>query len=178
MNHYDLNLMKRRAAANAWTKEKDLICQGKGTRDWAPVYQEAIMELNRIAGYVAHFVEPINGNDECKIQFLDFPMEFLSAHRKDNPAPGHGFFNYEEMTVSSKIPDNITVTLAEPSCIGYKENRRELFAGQKNKFGIEVRAKNAKNRAFAASRFGLPRGGTTSQTVPPTAAERKQKYGY
>ena len=182
MNVYEMNLLKRRIVARAWTREKDLICTGKATRNWGDKYQEKILELNKYPNYVAHFVSGVNESNDCKIQFLDFYTEYLLAHSEANRNIKFSYFDCDTSCVLNKVPESLVVELPNPACMGFNYIRTELFAGRKNRFGIEIHNPNKSKKQNNAERFGLKTNDNTNtntnNNTATTPDERKNKFGF
>ena len=42
---------RQKAVRDAWSREKTLVCQGKGTVNWNSEQQRELMEKGRVSGY-------------------------------------------------------------------------------------------------------------------------------
>lgn len=99
-----------KAIRTAWQKEKELVSEGKGTRDWTSEQQKEILELGK-AYYHSENPDDINDGkafeghhmksaeaypeyqgDPDNIQFLSRP-EHQEAHGGDYKNPTNGYFN-------------------------------------------------------------------------------------
>ena len=93
MNEQERRLNHRRSlgVARAWRREKGLVCQGRGTREWAMREQKTLLDEGRIRGYQGHHMKsvakyPQYADDPNNIQFLrSVPQdnEHLRAHGGD-----------------------------------------------------------------------------------------------
>lgn len=91
-----------KAIAIAWSKEQQLIREGKGTRDWTPEQQQNILDRGKAYGddgkaFEGHHMKSAEkfpeyqGNPE-NIQFLS-RTEHFAAHDGNFQNPTNGFFN-------------------------------------------------------------------------------------
>jgi len=93
LNKQERRLNHRRSlgVARAWRREKGLVCQGRGTREWAMREQKTLLDEGRIRGYQGHHMKsvakyPQYADDPNNIQFLrSVPQdnEHLRAHGGD-----------------------------------------------------------------------------------------------
>lgn len=93
----------RKAVLQRWQQEYDLVCEGKGTRDWSREQQQDILE-NGLAhdedgrafeGHHMKSVEkyPLYQGDPGNIQFLS-RSEHQAAHGGDFRLPTNGMYDY------------------------------------------------------------------------------------
>jgi hypothetical protein len=91
-----------RAIALAWAKEKQLVLEGKGTRDWTPEQQQEILNNGKVydddgKALEGHHMKSVErfpeyqGNPD-NIQFLS-KSEHLSAHDDSFHNPTNGFYD-------------------------------------------------------------------------------------
>lgn len=91
-----------RAIAEAWSKEQDLVREGKGTRDWIPEQQQDILDKGKAyddsgKAFEGHHMKsaekyPEYQGDAENIQFLSRPEHF-TAHNGNFQNPTNGYFN-------------------------------------------------------------------------------------
>lgn len=91
----------------AWEKERELIMQGQGTRDWTPEEQLVLRDLGRIPSYAGHHMKSANtypeyAADSNNIQFLSYlpdengQSEHLDgAHQGNTHQPTNGYYDYQ-----------------------------------------------------------------------------------
>ncbi len=102
-----------KAIREAWKKEKDLVLEGKGTRDWTPEQQEDIVKRGKAydtdgKAYEGHHMISVENNPELQgcsvnIQFLS-KKEHLNAHDGNFQNPTNGYYDPE--TGETKIFEN------------------------------------------------------------------------
>lgn len=91
------NYERRKAVANAWKNEKNLVVDGKGTRDWSQKEQREIISKGRATGYQGHHMKSVDGHnskagDASNIQFLT-RNEHLAAHKGDFHNNTNGYYD-------------------------------------------------------------------------------------
>lgn len=91
----------------AWERERELIMQGQGTRDWTPEEQLVLRDLGRIPSYAGHHMKCANAYPEYaadpdNIQFLHYTpgKDGLSehidgAHQGNTHQPTNGCYDYQ-----------------------------------------------------------------------------------
>lgn len=100
--------MSRRTAeaskviAAAWNNEKQLVLEGKGTRDWKPDQQQEILDKGKAyddngRAFEGHHMKSVEKYPECQgeqgnIQFLN-RQEHQEAHGGNYRNPTNGYFN-------------------------------------------------------------------------------------
>lgn len=93
-----LNSERQKAVREAWSKEKDLVALGEGTRDWTPEQQKEIMENGRVDGYEGHHMKSVSnfpdqaGNPD-NIQMLTEREHFEGAHQGNFHTKTNGYYN-------------------------------------------------------------------------------------
>ena len=96
-----LNRLRSLGVARAWKREKGLVCQGRGTRDWALRQQKDMLDNGRVKGYQGHHMKsvacyPEYADDPNNIQFLcGMPNnnEHLRAHGGDYRNETNGMYD-------------------------------------------------------------------------------------
>ena len=93
-----------KAIASAWEKERQLVLEGKGTRDWTPEQQQDILDKDKGKAYdddgrafQGHHMKSAEKHPECQgepgnIQFLS-RSEHLTAHGGSWSNLTNGYFN-------------------------------------------------------------------------------------
>lgn len=91
-----------KAISEAWTNEKQLVLQGKGTRNWTPEQQRDILTRGKAYGedgkaFEGHHMKsaeayPESQGEATNIEFLS-RSEHLSAHNGDFKNPTNGYYN-------------------------------------------------------------------------------------
>jgi hypothetical protein len=91
-----------KAISEAWTSEKQLVLQGKGTRNWTPEQQRDILTKGKAYGedgkaFEGHHMKSAEAYPECQgkaenIEFLS-RNEHCSAHNGDFRNATNGYYN-------------------------------------------------------------------------------------
>lgn len=99
-----------KAIRDAWKREKELVLEGKGTRNWTPDQQKDILERGRAydengKAFEGHHMISVENNPDYQgcsenIQFLTKP-EHLAAHNGCFQNPTNGY--YDPSTGETKI---------------------------------------------------------------------------
>ena len=99
-----LNKDRKRAVKEAWSREKELVCNGKGTVDWTVEQQNELIEKGHVSGYEGQHMKSVNEYPEyagCvdNIQLLSHE-EHLAAHncseiseKKGYHSPTNGYYD-------------------------------------------------------------------------------------
>ena len=79
---------RQKAVRDAWSREKTLVCQGKGTVNWNSEQQRELMEKGRVSGYEGQHMKSVSQYPEYassadNIQFLTHE-DHLAAHNMGN----------------------------------------------------------------------------------------------
>ena len=96
-----LNYERSKGVKKAWEREKELVSQGRGTREWTVKEQKELLKTGRVKGYQGHHMKsvakhPEYAADPKNIQFLDSRKgnnEHLKAHRGDYHNESDGRYN-------------------------------------------------------------------------------------
>ena len=91
-----------KAVASAWLNEKQLVLEGKGTRDWTPEQQSQILEKGKVydengRAFEGHHMKSVESyydyqGDSRNIQFLS-RVEHLDAHSGHTHNTTNGYYN-------------------------------------------------------------------------------------
>ena len=102
----ELRAAKIAGISAAWGRERELIMQGQGTRDWTPEEQLVLRDLGRIPSYAGHHMKCANAYPEYaadpdNIQFLRYTpgRDGLSehidgAHQGNTHQPTNGYYDH------------------------------------------------------------------------------------
>ncbi len=98
----------------AWEKERNLIMQGRGTRQWSVKEQKEILKTGRCKGYEGHHMASVKSHPEQadnpkNIQFLCSKKEnneHLKAHKGDYKNQTAWRYNPKTDTYRAMNPDN------------------------------------------------------------------------
>lgn len=136
-----LNRDRQKAVRDAWCREKELVSQGKGTRDWTSEQQKELMETGRVKGYEGQHMKSVNEYPEYaasadNIQFLTHD-EHLEAHNSGEEKSGYhsatnGYYDTSSKTMHS-FGDNPphapeTRELTTPCYKGNESGKSEGYA--------------------------------------------------
>lgn len=106
----NINTARRAAVSKAWEKERTLVMEGKGSRDWSRSQQAEIVSTGKCNGYVGHHKCSVSKNPKeagnvDNIQFLTV-KEHIEAHSGNYKNDPHG--RYDPVAGSiTKYNDNI-----------------------------------------------------------------------
>ena len=96
----DLTSIRQKAVRDAWAREKQLVLEGKGTRNWTVAQQAELIKYGSISGFegqhmlnVANYPEHAGNPDN--IQFLTYEEHFYGAHGGDFHNETNGRFDPE-----------------------------------------------------------------------------------
>lgn len=86
---------RQKAVRDAWSREKALVCQGKGTVNWNSEQQRELMEKGRVSGYEGQHMKSVSQYPEYassadNIQFLTHE-DHLAAHNMGNVNEQNGY---------------------------------------------------------------------------------------
>lgn len=90
---------QRQSAINAaWEQERQLVMQGRGTRDWTVSQQEELLRTGRVSGFDgSHMLDassnPSVANNPDNIQFLTYEEHIYGAHGDNTHNPTTGWFD-------------------------------------------------------------------------------------
>lgn len=93
----EITCQRSDAVALAWERERSLILQGKGTRNWNERQQREILERGSVRGFEGHHMISVQisaelAGDPDNIQFLTW-REHLQAHRANYFNPTNGYYD-------------------------------------------------------------------------------------
>ena len=81
----EISALRQKAVRDAWAREKQLVLQGKGTRDWTVAQQAELIQFGTVRGFEGqHMLNvadyPEHAGDPENIQFLTYEEHFYGAH--------------------------------------------------------------------------------------------------
>ena len=88
---------RREGVEKAWARERDLVSEGRGTREWTVAEQKQILKTGRADGYEGHHMKsvakhPEYADDPKNIQFLN-RSEHQTAHKGNFRNESNGRYN-------------------------------------------------------------------------------------
>ena len=88
---------RRKAVAEAWKRERSLVMEGKGTRDWTQKQQREIISKGKASGFQGHHMKSVDGHNTKagnseNIQFLT-RKEHLAAHKGNYRNNTNGYYD-------------------------------------------------------------------------------------
>lgn len=97
---------RQKAVRDAWSREKTLVCQGKGTVNWNSEQQRELMEKGRVSGYEGQHMKSVSQYPEYassadNIQFLTHE-DHLAAHNMGNVNEQNGYHSVTNGTMIRK----------------------------------------------------------------------------
>ncbi len=130
---------RRKADVNAWNKEKELVLNGSGTRDWSPKEQRQILLTGKAKGYEGHHMKSVDGHnsragDAENIQFLN-RKEHLAAHGGNFKNNTNGFYDYKTGVMHSFGRYKPTI---EAKCLSNPLDKKQVEALTKGYLNHDV----------------------------------------
>lgn len=106
----NVNTARRAAVSKAWANERNLVMEGKGTRDWSKSQQAEIIATGKCKGYFGHHKcsvskNPKEAGNKDNIQLLN-AKEHIDAHDGNYKNDPHGRYDPELKKVT-KYNNNI-----------------------------------------------------------------------
>jgi len=97
----ELNNLRSKGVRRAWKREKELVKQGRGTRQWTQREQRELLRDGRVKGYQGHHMKSVSkypqyADNPSNIQFLCSKKgknEHLAAHQSDYRNASDGRYN-------------------------------------------------------------------------------------
>ena len=85
-NDDEISKARQKAINKAWKREKELVRQGKGTRDWTVSQQQELLSEGKITGFEGqHMMDassyPEFAGDPNNIQWLTYAEHHFGAHQ-------------------------------------------------------------------------------------------------
>ncbi len=94
----DTKSNRQKAVKAAWAYEKELVLQGKGTRDWTVAQQKELLETGCISGFEGQHMKNVSSHPELagdrrNIQFLHYLEHLYGAHGGDFRNDTEGYYD-------------------------------------------------------------------------------------
>lgn len=107
----NVNTARRAAVAKAWAKERGLVIEGKGTRDWSKSQQAEIVATGKCNGYFGHHKFSVSKNpkeagNKDNIQLLN-REEHINAHNGNYKNDPHGRYDPKTKKVTKYNDNNV-----------------------------------------------------------------------
>lgn len=142
----------------AWAKERELVLQGQGTRDWTMEEQLVLRDLGRIPSYAGHHMKgasayPEYAADPNNIQFLHYTPDenglsehIDGAHQGNTHQPTNGYYDYQtgqmiDFGDNPPTPPPV-IELSNPYVMEVQQ-RREAEIAQEQEEQAELEARQA-----------------------------------
>lgn len=98
-----LNYRRSLGISRAWERERELVREGRGTRQWSVKEQKELLKTGRVKGYHGHHMKsvakhPEHADNPKNVQFLDSHKgnnEHLKAHHGDYRNESNGRYNVQ-----------------------------------------------------------------------------------
>lgn len=121
MNSVNLDCQRRCAVSKAWSRERGLVLQSLGSRNWSPKEQREIIATGKCHGYEGQHMlsvksHPEHAGNEKNIQFLTHEEHF-QAHGGNWKNDTNGHFNLKTKKVDSfngELPRITYCKLSDP----------------------------------------------------------------
>lgn len=91
---------RKAAVSAAWLREKELVLQGKGTRDWTVAQQHELLSTNppHISGFEGQHMKDVStypeyASDPNNIQWLTYEEHIIGAHKTKTTNSTNGYFD-------------------------------------------------------------------------------------
>ena len=89
---------RQKAVRNAWKEERELVINGKGTRDWNKAQQKELIEKGAVCGFNGHHMKlKRNLPNGMSVEFLIFEISGTTLEK------------YKNFTTLSATFDGITI---------------------------------------------------------------------
>lgn len=206
MSKDSLAYERRKAVAEAWKNEKNLVSVGKGTRDWDSKEQREILLKGKASGYQGHHMKSVDGHnskagDPNNIQFLT-RKEHLAAHNGDfhnntngyyDPTTGkmHGFgrnrahvdpFNLNNPLSGSEVKAHFSKTEMGKKTDDAKTKaesfERRTVNKTKNSKSISYKDEQSKSKTLAAQRSSKPNYSSNKNSTSKTLSAQRENNSY
>ena len=116
MSEYTENQLRYRRSkgvSKAWEREREMVRQGRGTREWTVKQQKELLDTGRVKGFQGHHMlsvskYPEQADNPKNIQFLSTTKEnneHLAAHKGDYKIPSEWRYNVKTGKTSGINPE-------------------------------------------------------------------------
>lgn len=91
---------RQKAVRDAWKNERELVKQGKGTRNWSKEEREELLSTGKVSGYEGHHMKsvslyPEHAGNSKNIQFLNEEEHLNGAHQGNYHNLTNGYYDPE-----------------------------------------------------------------------------------
>ncbi len=146
----ELTNARQNAVRNAWKNEKELVLNGRGTRNWSEKEQLEIAKRGSVKGYEGHHMKSVSrypsyAGNPSNIQFLS-DKEHLDAHGGDYHSPTNGYYNPK-----TKKMENFSGRELKPvqdkrlSSPAFSDGKRNTHTNSQSKFSCQMRKTNKRS---------------------------------
>lgn len=150
------------AIAAAWKRERSLVLNGMGSRNWTAAEQRELIQNGKVKGYHGHHMQSVKaypeqaGNSD-NIQFLTKEEHLYGAHQGKFQNKTNGMYHAEkgksEEFADGKVKAMKVMRLTEPICKSVdrnslKQEGTNRKGSEKGKMAIVNRSRQEKIEAF------------------------------
>ena len=148
------NTARRAAVSKAWSNERALVLEGKGTRDWSKSEQAEIIATGKCKGYEGHHKcsvknNPSQAGNEKNIQFVT-KSEHIKAHNNNFKNDPQGRYDPKTQKITKyengKIEPEPIIPLSDKMADSRKQSFIKKFES-KQKSKVDSVKENAAKRA-------------------------------
>ena len=86
-----IEVRRREGVEKAWARERDLVAQGRGTREWTLKEQKQMLKKGSVDGYEGHHMKSVKKHPE----YADDPKNIQFLSRKEHQKAHKGNFRNE-----------------------------------------------------------------------------------
>jgi len=176
-----ITAQRKAGVKQAWTKEKERVAQGEGSRDWTPEQQDEIMKDGGVKGYRGHHMKSVSTYPEHaanpeNIQFLTQDEHIQGAHQGSTHNQTNGYYNPEtgQMTdFGRKAPTPVeSHALSEPRYENGGSIQKNQSASAFNESSKGSGQASGGSSGFNASAKGQSSQSSSSSSLKSTGVSR------
>lgn len=175
-----------KAIALAWSKEQQLIREGKGTRDWTPEQQQSILDRGKAYGddgkaFEGHHMKsaekfPEYQGEPANIQFLS-RLEHFAAHDGNFQNATNGCFNpYTGETIDFGLNEYVPCEILELSEPVMHSESQTQNTNENSDASQNTRPGEEAGKAFTSTRLNVPEKHVFVSTVKHLAGKVAKFY--
>lgn len=164
-----IEVRRREGVEKAWARERELVAEGRGTREWTVSEQKQLLKKGSVDGYEGHHMKSVSKHPEHadnpkNIQFLK-RSEHLKAHKGNFRNESNGRYNERTQKIRDMKDGKVRAM-----------NSRELSDKAVEKRGY---TKYARNNDRAHVKKTARKGETARETRPAQkhSARAQGRYG-